>query len=264
MPDAPLGVTYYPACIVNLLIRFDESFNKAANQQQIALAKDTAATAPTNQVLKQLPNGGDLFNTQGNVAGSSVLGCVPLRGSIELNNIRKPSTFNLSFDYRDLPIDPRLVRSVGIEIFLDTMRGNSFAEAMFNLTNNGQTAPDPSRMGGFVPFAATHKNLVLKGVVDNWSVQHTSNGSIATLEGRDLVGVFLNTPVTAKLLSKFKPGDKDIVTLVRDLVGLVGTWTDKIDVEGAAPERWPDGVVPKIATSDKRLNPQGIFEGKNG
>jgi len=89
--SAPLGVTYYPACIVNLLIRFDESLNKAANEDQIEQARREAGANPTAYV--QMPHGDALFDTPAGVAGSSILGRIPLRGSVELNNIRQPGSF---------------------------------------------------------------------------------------------------------------------------------------------------------------------------
>ncbi len=255
MDSVPLGVTYYPACIVNLLIRFDESFHKAANESVVQQVAAKAASPSNNQVLTDLPNGGDLFTTQATEPGSYITGRIPLRGAIELNNIRKPGTFNLTFDYRDLPIDPRIVRSVGIEIYLDTVSANNFANIMRNVMVTPQKAPALAGMTGFVPFAASPKNLVLKGVVDNWSVQHTSSGSTATLEGRDLVGVFLNTPVTPTMLQQLNATDKTIIDLVREFVGTVKAWADKLDVDGPQPARWPGGQIPVIAVSDKRLNP---------
>jgi len=252
--SAPLGVTYYPACIVNLLIRFDESLHKAANEQQIEQAKVAAAADSTAYV--QMPHGDALFTTPANVAGSPILGRIPLRGSVELNNIRQPGSFNLTFDYRDLPIDPRIVRSVGIEIFMDTVRANDFAQ---NIQKGipTQRRVNTTQMLGHVPLTATPDNLVLKGVVDTWQVQHTASGSTATLQGRDLVGVMLNTPITPTMLQEMAKGltDKTIVDVVRALVNTIGTWKDLIDVEASDSTMWPGNEVPIVAVSDKRLNP---------
>ena len=213
MPAPALGGTFYPACIVNLIIRFDEAFNAdwrvadVDNPDELSIAEKRMREFESGKDpilasrfgVAQPPTGKSLFDVQANVAGSSILGRIPLQASVELNNIRKPGSFNLTFDYRDLPIDPRLVRAVGIEIYMDTVTADSFAQGILSSTSK-QNAARTQDLNGFVPFKATPRNLVLKGVVDEWSVTHGASGSTVTMSGRDMVGVMLNTPVTPKML----------------------------------------------------------------
>ena len=279
MATPALGGTFYPACLVNLLIRFDEAFNADWRIEDVAPSEvsydqekarryeaGTAYASPNATGVAELPTGKNLFDEQANVAGSSVLGRIPLHASVELNNIRKPGTFNLTFDYKDLPIDPRLVRAVGIEIFMDTVTADNFAKGILSSTSK-QHNPQPEKMNGFVPFKATPRNLVLKGVVDEWSVSHGTSGSTVTMSGRDMVGVMLNTPVTPLMLQKMHGMlNKPISEVVRTLLATVGAWTDKIDVQAEESIFWPDGEEPYVANlpqlSPELLEPEEKPEGK--
>ncbi len=279
---APLGQTYYPACLVNMLIRFDEAFNADAEIESgilgnvlvdatvpeiraRLLALRAASSTKNSGGLAQLPTGRTLFDAQANQKGSSILARIPLRASIELNNIRKPSTFNMTFDYKDLPIDPRLVRSVGIEIFLDTVSATDFAQGINQAPGNPRTSQNI--IGASGRFRPTPKNLVLKGIVDNWQVSHGSSGSTATLEGRDLVGLMLNTPITVQLLQKMgNMLDRPIDQVIKTIVASVGAWNDLIEVD--APQAgWPvDGNgtfgPPPIVQKSAKLSQLSLLEVK--
>lgn len=261
MPAPALGGTFYPACIVNLIIRFDEAFNadwrvadvsdpdalSAAERRVREFASGEDPALASRYGVAQPPTGASLFDVNANVAGSSILGRIPLQASVELNNIRKPGSFNLTFDYRDLPIDPRLVRAVGIEIYMDTVKADSFAKGILSATSAQHTASSQS-LNGFVPFKAAPRNLVLKGVVDEWSVTHGSSGSTVTMSGRDMVGVMLNTPVTPTMLKAMVGKlNAKISDVIRALVATVGTWTDKIDVQAEPDAWWPGGEEPFVA-----------------
>lgn len=284
---APLGQVFYPACMVNLTIRFDAEFNADARVEGF-LGNEEASTplsgmtvpelrtrlsslrtaTELNKVnangIGQIPIGADLFDAQANLKGSSILGRIPLRAAIELNNIRKPGTFNLTFDYKDLPIDPRLIRSVGIEIYLDTVSASDFGKGMRHLP---QGSPTGRATEGYKTkrFEARAENLVLKGVVDNWSVSHSASGSIATLEGRDLVGVMLNTPVTVELLQQIGPIlNKPIDEVVRAILATVGTFTDLLEVQAAPTGSWntDDGNPPIVRGAAKDLAPTALLDVK--
>ena len=85
MASNELGVTYYPACVVNLLIRFDENLVQqwkagAFGEGQPATSATSAQGSPAALVDAAQP-------------GSSLIGRIPKSASIELPGIRKPGTF---------------------------------------------------------------------------------------------------------------------------------------------------------------------------
>lgn len=246
MASDELSTTYYPSCVVNLLIRFDEVM-----AEQWAKGDFIRGALADQDLVNALATPLSLVPTT--EPGTVYISRMPKTASIELPGVRKPGTFNLTFNYADLPIDPRLVRSVGIEIYMDTVRADKFAQGIM------QTAPSVSgRMSTIEPAARisavnpSTKNLVLKGLVDSWHVNHTASGSTATLEGRDLTGMFLDTPLTPAMVEQIKL-DQQIHRVIADLVGTIGGWSKLLKVDAAPADQWPKGEIPYLA-NEPRIN----------
>lgn len=250
MATAPeLGGTYYPSCVVNLMLRFDENFSIDAK-----LTPGASTPAPTGSPNPpSMSTGTPLFGANVTRPGSSLIGRIPKTASIELPGLRRPGSFSLTFDYRDLPIDPRLVRAVGVEIFLDTVTANDFAAGIVHLGTDGQRASTPTAQRRLSAVNQSPDNLVLKGVVDNWHVSHGTSGSTATIEGRDLVGLFLNTPLAPEKLEDLRL-DAPIDDVIRQLVNKISDWAQNLDVVASPAQAWPDSAVPKLANIEE-LNP---------
>ncbi len=240
-----LSQTYYPSCVVSMLIRFDEALQ--AQWASGAFINTPPATGSTTARLNSsaaLANAGE--------PGTAGIARMPKSANIELPGIRKPGTFNLTFDYRDLPIDPRLVRSVGIEIYLDSVKASDFATGVVEQSSERGRASVIEPWRRISAVTPTPKNLVLKGLVDSWHVNHTSSGSIATLEGRDLTGLFLDTPLTPTLVQSIRL-DQPIDVVIRNIVTQIGGWNQHLEVIAADATQWPGGSVPYLA-NDSRLN----------
>ncbi len=246
MPSAPLGATYYPACVVALKIRFDES---------LSVSRETFSDVTVNEKVNErvgpaAPRGVlEPLILSGSQKNGVSLTRVPKSANVELPAIRKAGTFKLTFDFRDLPIDPRAVRSVGVEIYMGTVTADAFAEGVNQFKPQGQRASQLPLSSRSSLLNQSVDNLVLKGLADNWHVSHTSSGSTVTMEGRDLTGLFLNTPITHELVAKCnlnQPIDKVIQWIVDRL-----PWGGDLQVVPAAPDQWPDAVIPKLADLDE-------------
>lgn len=243
MAASPLGVTYYPSCLVNLRVRFDEAY---LSEQDIPSYDPD--TVPEGQ-LAQLPLQGSMqmLDKSINKQGSHVIGRMPIKASVELQGVRKPGKFTLTFDYRVLPIDPRLIRSTGVEIYMDSVTADNFAAGI-----PGPTIPNQDRSSQLTAaqrlsaVRPSADNLVLQGLVDSWRVEHSANGSIAILEGRDMTGLFLNTPITPKMVAGLKLDDR-IDNVVRNIAYKMDGWFGKIGVQPSPAECWPEGEIPSLA-----------------
>ncbi len=237
----PLGVTYYPSCLVNLRIKFDEAYTAP---QTIPSYNPNTVPAPIVNLPAQ---GAMVVNAEANKTGSHVLGRVPLKASVELQGVRKPGKFTLTFDYRVLPIDPRLIRSTAVEIYMDSVQANNFAAGVVGPTIPNETRTSQitaaQRLSALKPSV---DNLVLQGLVDSWRVEHSASGSIAILEGRDMVGMFLNTPITPEMVAGLKL-DQRIDSVVRDIAHKINGWAEKLNVTAAPSEAWPNATVPQLA-----------------
>lgn len=238
---SPLGVTYYPSCLVNLRVKFDEAYTTD---------KDIPTYSPNtvpNGIADLPPQGAMVINSSINAQGSHVIGRVPLKASVELQGVRKPGKFTLTFDYRVLPLDPRLIRSTAVEIYMDSVQADNFAAGVV-----GPTVPNKDRSSQITAaqrlsaLRPSVDNLVLQGLVDSWRVEHSASGSIAILEGRDMTGLFLNTPITPDMVAKLNLA-QPITKVVEDIAYHLNGWLGKINVATVPASFWPNGEIPSLA-----------------
>ena len=260
MAGTPLGDTYYPSCVVSLKIRFDEALHLAPEPVTYTvndLVMEGVGPAAPN------PMGESLILGTGPEAGTVSLVRVPKSANVELPAIRKAGTFKLTFDFRDLPLDPRTVRSVGVEIYMGSVLADDFASGVTQVGGKQRTSM-------LMPAARTSllqqnvKNLVLKGLADSWHVSHTGGGSTVSIEGRDLTGIFLNTPITPELVAGVQLENRQIDQVITDVVSKL-PWAQDLQVIPAPAQLWPTGVIPKLADlNELRLTNTRVRQGAKG
>lgn len=242
-----LGETYYPSCVVNLRIRFDEAMT--LNPQ---VFPSSSVNANLNQPIppQTLIGGNRLVSYSSGADASQVAGRIPKSASIELPAYRQAGTFRLTFDFNDLPIDPRTVRSMAVSIYIDTVTGYSFANAM----GRTQTVSGPgsgavmARTRQLSMLTPTDENCVMVGLADTWHVRHTATGSEVSIEGRDLRCVFLDSPITPELLVDVPLGEP-IDEVIRFVVSK-HPYGDQMQVVCSADSEWPNGSIPSPGTVD--------------
>ena len=104
--------TWYPSMVANLRIRFDETFQTLEiPEPDLQSGIEGASAAPSQQ-----PQPRPLIIQKG--IHTNIANRVPRSAKIELPGLRQAGTFDLEFDWRELPIDPRLMRSIAVEIYL--------------------------------------------------------------------------------------------------------------------------------------------------
>lgn len=251
----PLGDTYYPSCVVNFRIRFDESLT--LTQQGIQdfstaeLGKQPFEAGPPSPFQQ-------VFGGMQPESGVGYTGRVPKKASIEIPAYRQAGKFHLTFDYKDLPIDPRIVRSVGVEIYMDSIEANTWA--------NGITQVKPAqdeRTSMLTKAMRIPGNLVMQGIVDNWHVTHNARGSEVSIEGRDMTGLFLNTPITPELVAGIDL-KKPIHEVIQQIIDKL-PWRGGLQAFPADAGEWPDGVIPSLDNLDELiLKRPRVRRGANG
>jgi len=276
------GDVLYPSTVVNLRLRFDETFRvqddipEPGPQGGDPTAVSTPASAPSPATNRRaprvslgqafvdkpgehLPNTRPLITQMGKSNLSFVQNRVPKSASVELPGYRTAGKFSLEFDWRELPIDPRLVRSAGIEIFMGSVRAANFARGMVSQESSGRR---PSILADM-----PDSQMVLAGIVDNWFVTHTENGSMVKIDGRDLRGLFLDSPVDPKVMTKLD---------LRQPVNLVVRAI--LDKHPAGqemqvlvhPQDWPGQRIPPVLDKDgltrvrREANGEGASSGGGG
>lgn len=230
-----MGATLYPSCVVNLRLRFDETLLVSESPQPLPQAGDPTATSQVIGSPPTAPGFGTVSNAFGplppNVRRpdlrplitqrgtdnlSYVMNRVPRSCTVELPAYRQAGKFTIDVDWRELPIDPRLVRSAGVEVFMGTVSSEDFATGMTTVDASGQRRSVLNTQGA--DGAPRDDLMLLAGIVDLWSTSQTDGGSTVHLEGRDLRGVFLDSPVnpvTAAKLDLTKSLDQVVTDLLR-------------------------------------------------
>lgn len=256
---------YYPSCVVNFRIRFDEELQVAVKMPQpeeqdgssselvgsgVVSGADKTAAAVTRQ---------NLITQTGTDNLSKILNRVPKSASIESGNFRQAGTFTLRLDYRELPIDPRIIRACRVEIFQGAVPEQDFGDGMAKrgVGNNavlGITKEDNN---------FDESLLVMTGLVDTWKVSHDAKGSWVNIEGRDLRGLLLDSPVNPVILSHLnyaQPIDKVVTSLLKTHPMFakknLGTGVAVAELDRS---EWPNNTIP--VPSDNEITPRRAASG---
>lgn len=245
--DAPEAGVYYPAMVAHLRIRFDETLVRKVG---------TAELDPV--IVDQLVQSGldplgarttmPLFPGEVVDDGlSHVVDIVPITGSAERAGSRQAGQFALTFSFRDLPIDPRLVRACSVYIHAGTVSASQFADAQ---SNPGARAGRISSLGA--NGLPDQRTVRMPGIVDTWEVRHGDNGSTVDIAGRGLAAVFLDSPAPPDLLQKLDLR-KEIWEVVQDVIRMHPQAAQFKDRVVRAPRSWwPGGVIPSPASVTPR------------
>lgn len=241
---------YYPSCVVNLEIVFDEallasvtpgapiSTEEAADSIAGARVADTAPRVIAASTVPNAPYTGDK-------APVFVMNRVPKRCNVEMPSSRQAASFDISLDFRDLPIDPRTVRAVSVEIHMGVLTPDNFAEGMSRIAADGsrrsilRTRDDKNN--------PNDRTILLVGIADEWDVEYGESGAEISIKGRDLRGLFLDSPLTMREMNK--------LDMSRPLDGVIGDLLhmhpagERIEIV-VDPTEWPKSRVPAAMPSN--------------
>ena len=228
---------YYPSMVMNIRLRFDEAVQVQITSQQppAKSAKDLVDAPTTPAQVTYLP----LILEGQKDQLSWVMGRIPKTASVDLSGYRQAGKFSCTFDFRDLPFDPRIIRAIGVEIHLGVVEAGAFGQGMV------RSNPDGSRSSVLItrdeagrPLQST---MIMVGTVDEHKVSHDEKSSTITLEGRDLRGVLLDSPVDPAIWENIDP-TQTIVEVVAAVVAKHPLGST-IHTETRSDD-WDGGIVP--------------------
>jgi hypothetical protein len=259
----------YPSCVVNLRLRFDETLRlnnlpepgPQGGDPTAVVVVPIASTGNGRRTPKvslgtafRETQSGDfdastrpLITQTGADNLSFVQNRIPKSASVECPNYRTAGKFSLEFDWRELPIDPRLVRSASVEIYMGSVPADEFSRGMVGLEPNGRRASVMDIGGVFSASQPRDDLMVLSGLADSWYVQHNESGSIVKIEGRDLRGSFIDSPVDPEVMNKLNL-DQSVVDVVGDII-LTHPVSAYMKVRHN-PGDWPGGTPPRLLDTD--------------
>lgn len=266
-----MGGAIYPSCVVNLRLRFDEAFRVVDLPEPGPQSGDPKAAllpAQTGRIdgsPNYMTGTRPLITQTGTDQLSYVQDRVPKSCQIELPSYRQAGKFTIELDWRELPIDPRLVRACGVEIYLGTVSADDFAAGMDHVEPNGRRR---SVMRTTDEGGATRDDLmVLAGIADSWTTTHTGEEGKVKIEGRDLRGVFLDSPMDPDVLSKIDLKQSLDFVILDILKGHPAAAYMSI---AYSPEDWPGGEPPAVLDKEgltrvrRNADGQGASSGQQG
>lgn len=228
---------WYPSIVVNLRIRFDEAFQIV---EKVPVPQPLEGSVVPYTAVSQ-PVARPLFTQTGDGVLTHIVNRVPRSADIDIPSVTKAGRFSLKFDYRELPIDPRAISAVGVEIFQGAVSPEDFATGMI------ETRPDGRRVSILNVWNSQNEInedlLLLAGTVDNWRMTHTEKSAILQLDGRDLRAILLDSPYDLRLTPKLNL-KQPIHKLIEQIV-MQHPFGSKITVRTNESE-WSDGKIPFV------------------
>lgn len=219
--------SYYPGARVAFIIRLDDPHRKRFNRNK--------ATLPASQTSSKYPEVLDIVNENGalrlvpkSVQGAQsarlpknakpfhlsvpninedpltqvVSGVIPNSASLSLNGIRSASTLTLEIPFSALPIEPRMVRGVGVEFYLGTVTASDFQLGIQGGTRQTKNGSEPLNI---IPenytdaYGKVRSNLRFSGWVDEWEVLWGESQPMVRLLCRDNTAILIDTQAPALL-----------------------------------------------------------------
>lgn len=226
---------WYPSVVVHLRIRFDEAFHVVDLPPARSAEELAARAAAFSNVSLQRP----LFLAGTADKLSHVTARIPKSATIELGSYRQGGKFSLAFEWKDLPIDPRLFRACGVEIHVGAVNPEDFGTGMVRLEEGGRRKSI---------LRTTRDTLSLVGVADEPVVRHGRDGSEVTIEGRDQVAILADSPIAPKMLANLDLREP-IHVVVAQIVAH-HPYADQFIVT-ANEDDWPGGKVTAPGDREK-------------
>ena len=171
---------YYPLCKVRLKIRI-ENFEIDAPPVEVIISQGAV----------------DAFGSgsEDEVSTNPYIRTIDLQAydvTVELNSPRKADTARVTIPRSKLPVDPQIIRSATLQVFMGVVSSEEYADAMGGIGAPGLVLPDVVPEGR--PFAG-ESNETFRGFVDSWEVTLDDAGGRIEISARDTTGFFIDAEI---------------------------------------------------------------------
>lgn len=155
--------------------------------------------------------------------------------TVNINDYTQADTFSAELDYKNFPFDPRTIRSLGVQIYIQDM-GSVFQK------NN--------KLNNLIP---DEKNIVFSGFADEESINFDELSRTVKIEGRDFTSLLIDAPYDKGPIIM----DKPINLVVQELLdGLPSVAALEVEIRGI------EGDLPTLKQFAPDFNP--LAGAKNG
>jgi hypothetical protein len=162
-------------------------------------------------------------------------GLVPLRATVNRNGPRMADTLSLSLDFASLPLDPRVIRSIAVQLWIGCITPEQLAEE----AQGKRKLPCPDAFTD--SFGRTRSNLRFQGYVDDFECTLNDGAPEVSLECTDNTRILIDQDAPVKLtVSADKPLDEAVADYLSNFPQFVDL----------SVEYRPGGVaVPSLGTA---------------
>lgn len=234
---------YYPRAKLRIVLRLDE-FGDDSRLKARAPEKSTknlsGTSDPRSQLTPQLdptappgvtryllvPKGQDASTSAPQARMRSEDGLtfdleiVPSEMSWDQNGVRTADTLHATIRYADCPIDPRLCRSIAVELYFGTIPEDDHVAQVSGRGTDYFALPS-----GYTDSSGQQRtNLRFQGFVDKWELEWTDKGEpMVRIEARDNSQLLIDQECPPRLyISADKPLDLAIADYLANFVQFSG------------------------------------------
>ena len=259
---------FYASCVANLTFRFDETLEVStvadAPRESSAVGSTpstgvSGAEAPAEVEQEDEPGDPRAGDEVRDVSSRTepifdplvfprddslthIMARIPISATWELPGLRQAGRFSLQFDFRDAPIDPRVVRGIGVQIHAGTVSAEDYGRGIA-----GKTSAQGQRLSILqqkkTDLLLNEGTLILSGIADTMHVVHGERKSTLSITGRDTLGILLDAKIPAEKIAEVdlsKPLD-DVIT---DILATLPT-DDRFEIDVSEDDsEWPNGTLP--------------------
>lgn len=219
----------------------------------------TSSTVTDREVSPGEQRAGLTPLTYGSDGFTTVMNVVPRRATFDLPHPRQAAKFTIVVPYDVLPVDPRIVRAIGVEVHLGCVSADDYGAGMTggrdrdgrsrSILSTRVELLDPSTGRP----ATSDSTLLFYGTADEAEVEHSDNGSTLTITGRSIIGIFLDgkpPPDALKSIDLTRP----IHRVIADLIATIPI-DARLTIDVMTDEHeWPDWKIPSPGTIEGFTN----------
>jgi hypothetical protein len=242
----PAAGVWYPGCKARLKIRL-EDMNAGFVPPALAPASGSGPESFGSGSIDDIVDGANQFVTLG-------ADIVPTSCTVELNSYRMADTCKLTIPFSRLPIDPRLIRALTVQIFAGVYEPSEWAAANGHPGADGMLLPDmPTPLTGVPDSFGGYTNEIFRGFADDYSITLNESDGTIEIEARDLTGELIDAEIPPNSLEDL-PGFLRLDEAIQLLLTGDGLAAEAVDQRFSADETKQLGRERKKLLSGRRLD----------
>lgn len=208
---------YFPSCKVRLIVRFEEFTGETS--AQLNARRSTIRRGGDDESPPDVPGTPQEAESSGDQLTHVLAGIVPKRCSVNRNGARTADAASIEIKYADLPLDPRTLRAVAVEIYMGSVTAEDFAAGLAGgqrVTQDGGSSEvvEPLHLvpDRFAGPGGERSNLRFQGWVDRWEATWSDNEPTLNIECSDNTRQLIDQPAPPQLSLDPKKGVAEAVS----------------------------------------------------